>query len=180
MKYEKPVDSRVVTLAKELYSGKTRKDLIQKYSKEFKISVNMVDRILAKAKLLETNRSKAEVATLEKHASEIQQEDLKTVLSIDPKSVLSKAEKRMHLAKIVRGEMLIDDIHFVDYEGRSKQIKIKRHPTHRDIINAIAQDNEMTGDLAPKQTDNRFIGAMQVIVQNETDKGRIDRIGQSA
>lgn len=69
-------------------------------------------------------------------------------------NLLTAAEKRYILSQIARGEAECEDLIIIGKEVK----KVKRKPTFSDIKAAIAEENKMTGDIAPTNQNIKITG----------------------
>lgn len=69
-------------------------------------------------------------------------------------NLLTAAEKRYILSQIARGEAECEDLIVIGKEVK----KVKRKPTFSDIKAAIAEENKMTGDIAPTNQNIKITG----------------------
>jgi hypothetical protein len=92
------VKARIAEISKDIQKGIQRKDLIQKYSKKFKVSENMIDRYIQKAKPIADSITELKQKAFERTIISETEEAVKNGLKTD-------FEIEMQLQKIAFGEM---------------------------------------------------------------------------
>lgn len=96
------IQARIDLIAKDIQKGIQRFELIQKYSKKFKVSENMIDRYIAKAKPIAEKRAEIKSKTIENTIIAETEQAVKNGLKTD-------FEIEMQLQKIAFGEMDIEE-----------------------------------------------------------------------
>lgn len=135
---------RVKEVAHDIAHGLKRHEIIERWAEKWKVKAPTIDRYmrLAKqhAKSLSSVREEARVEAFKeqiKHEEELR--------------LLDRAEKRILLSKIARGEIEIKTKKpvFDPMQKRFVMLPVEAPPDYSDRLRAMDMDNKMEGDYAP-------------------------------
>jgi len=129
-----------------LRKGEQRKDILQKFAKNYKVKIKTFDTRLKEARI-----------AIESEFKQIEQEANKGIakqVEALKSKIMSSVERQEYLTRVLNGEIKTK----VPIVIAGKIMEYPAEPSQTDKLKALAELNKMQGDYAPIRTDIKIDG----------------------
>lgn len=160
--------ARVLEISKELQKGEERAAIVKKFSKKFKLSVNMIDRYIAEAKKLTEKANRVKEQAIE---NAIVDEAVKAV-KIGLKTKYDRAMILQEQVEASIAELKKGKTSYYDAGGNKceRELTVNEKAIIRKTIKELqAEISKMEGDYAPNKVQHS--GSIGVIFEEVIDYG---------